>query len=86
VHLLEDWNRGLREAACVPRSAGYFSIEEYFPALYGNAFFGRILAHPNDERFDAADFRSALKGARLRLTDGYRESRFRLLGVAVKQE
>jgi len=85
LHHLEDWKKGLREVARVLRRGGFFYIEEYFPALYANALFGKILAHPREDRFDAPDFRSALSAARLRLLDGYRESRFRLLGVAVKE-
>lgn len=85
LHHLEDWKRGLREVARVLRTAGFFYIEEYFPALYANAFFGRILRHPREDRFDAEDFRSALTGDKLRLLDGYAESRFRLIGVAVKE-
>lgn len=84
LHHLEDWKRGLHEVARVLRKGGVFYIEEYFPALYANAFFGKILAHPRDDRFDAAVFRSALAAKGLRLVDGYRESRVRLMGVAVK--
>ena len=84
LHHLEDWKRGVREVARVLSPAGFFYIEEYFPALYANFFFGKILRHPRDDRFDAEDFRSALAGEKFRLLDGYAESRFRLIGVAAK--
>jgi ubiquinone/menaquinone biosynthesis C-methylase UbiE len=85
LHHLEEWERGLSEVARVLRPGGHFYIEEYFPALYANAFFGRIMRHPREDRFDGADFRSALAARRFRLLDGYVESKYRLIGVAVKE-
>ncbi len=85
LHHLEDWKSGLREVARVLRQGGFFYIEEYFPALYANAFWGKLLAHPREDRFDAAVFRSSLAAAGLRLMNGYRETRSRLLGIAVKE-
>ncbi len=84
LHHLEDWRRGLSEIARVLKPGGHFYVEEYFPALYANAFFGRLLAHPSDDRFHAKEFREALLDRRLRLIPGFAESKFRLLGVAVK--
>jgi ubiquinone/menaquinone biosynthesis C-methylase UbiE len=86
LHHLEDWRRGLSEIARTLKKGGHFYVEEYFPALYANAFFGRLLAHPTEDRFQAAEFREALSEGHLRLLEGYAESRFRLLGVAVKDK
>lgn len=85
LHHLENWKQGLDEVVRVLRPQGYFYIEEYFPALYANAFFGRLLAHPTEDRFQGPDFRAALDDAGLRLLEGGSESRYRLLGVAVKE-
>lgn len=86
LHHLEDWRRGLAEIARVLKHGGHFYVEEYFPALYANAFFGRLLAHPAEDRFDAPEFHGALTERHLRLMEGYAESKSRLLGVAVKVE
>jgi len=84
LHHLENWRQGLSEVARVLKAGGHFYVEEYFPALYANAIFGRLLAHPTEDRFQAAEFRSALSDEHLKLEQGFAESRFRLLGVAVK--
>ena len=84
LHHLENWRQGLSEVARVLKPGGYFYVEEYFPALYANAFFGRLLAHPTEDRFQEAEFNQALSREHLELMKGYAESRYRLLGVAVK--
>jgi ubiquinone/menaquinone biosynthesis C-methylase UbiE len=85
LHHLENWRLGLSEVARVLRPGGHFYIEEYFPALYANALFGRLLAHPTEDRFRAPEFRQALSAENLELVPGCAESKFRLLGVAVKK-
>jgi ubiquinone/menaquinone biosynthesis C-methylase UbiE len=85
LHHLENWRKGLTEIARVLKTGGYFYVEEYFPALYANAFFGRLLAHPTEDRFQAPEFRSALSEKRLELMEGFSEAKFRLLGVAAKR-
>lgn len=84
LHHLEEWKSGLSEVSRVLKRGGYFYIEEYFPALYANAFFGRLLAHPTEDRFQAEEFRTALSEGGLRLLPGFAESRYRLLGVAAR--
>jgi len=85
LHHLENWRQGLTEIARVLKTRGHFYVEEYFPALYANAIFGKLLAHPREGRFQAAEFHSALSDEHLELMEGFSESRFRLLGVAVKR-
>ncbi len=84
LHHLENWKKGLSEVTRVLKPGGHFYVEEYFPALYANAFFGRLLRHPTDDRFHAEEFQEALSKQHLELMKGYSLSRFRLLGVAVK--
>ncbi len=84
LHHLEKWRQGLSEVARVLKTGGHFYVEEYFPALYANAFFGRLLKHPTEDRFQAAEFRAALAEEHLQLLKGFSESKFRLLGVAMK--
>lgn len=84
LHHLEKWNVGLAEIARVLKPGAHFYIEEYFPTLYANAFFGKLLKHPDQDRFLADEFRAALTTAGFTLLPGYAETKFRLLGVATK--
>lgn len=84
IHHLEDWRKGVTEIVRVLKQGGVFYFEEIYPPLYANPLFRRILDHPREDRFYGPDFRAALAAAGLRLLDGYKESRFAILGIAVK--
>ncbi|OGR16172.1 MAG: ubiquinone biosynthesis protein UbiE [Desulfobacterales bacterium GWB2_56_26] len=83
IHHLENWRKGVTEIVRVLKDDGVFFFEEIYPPLYANPLFRRILDHPREDRFDGPDFRAALAAAGLRLLDGYKESRFAILGIAV---
>jgi ubiquinone/menaquinone biosynthesis C-methylase UbiE len=84
IHHLEDWQQGIAEIARVLNNNGIFYFEEIYPPLYANPLFRRLLVHPRENRFHGPQFRSALAKAGLLLLDGYKESRFAILGAAVK--
>jgi ubiquinone/menaquinone biosynthesis C-methylase UbiE len=85
IHHLEDWKQGIREIARVLKSGGGYYFEEIYPALYANVITRRLLDHPTENRFHGGEYRAALQSEGLRLLPGYKESRFAILGVAVKQ-
>ena len=85
IHHLEDWEQGIREIARVLKKGGGFYFEEIYPALYSNAITHRLLDHPTENRFHGPEYRAALQDAGLTLLPGYKESRFAILGVAVKE-
>ena len=68
----------------VLRPGGAFYFEEIYPDLYANALTGRLLRHPTENRFRGPQFRSELQTVGLELVEGYRESRFRILAVAIR--
>jgi ubiquinone/menaquinone biosynthesis C-methylase UbiE len=86
VHHLEDWQKGIREVARVLRNGGVFYFEEIYPPLYANIIFRYLLQHPRENRFHGPEFRTFLKTCGLRLLPGYKESRFAILGIAVKEK
>lgn len=83
IHHLEDWQKGITEIARVLKDSGIFFFEEIYPPLYANVLFRRILDHPRENRFHGPEYRAALAASGLRLLDGYKESRFAILGAAV---
>jgi len=85
IHHLEDWRKGIKEIARVLKPGGVFFFEEIYPPLYANFLFRRILDHPRENRFHGPEYRAALAAAALKLLAGYKESRFAILGAAVKQ-
>ncbi len=84
IHHLEDWRRGVGEIARVLKPGGAFCFEEIYPALYANAFWRHLLAHPRKDRFSGPEFRGELEAAGLRLVPGYHETRNRIVAVALK--
>ncbi len=84
IHHLENWQKGVTEIARVLKKGAVFYFEEIYPPLYANPLFIRILEHPRENRFYGSEFRAALEASGLRLIDGYKESRFAILGAAVK--
>ena len=85
IHHLENWRLGIREVARVLKKGGGFYFEEIYPSLYANAITRRLLAHPPEDRFHGPEYRGALQSEGFRLLSGYKESRFAILGVAVKE-
>ena len=84
IHHLEEWQQGIREVVRVLKNGGGFYFEEIYPALYANVITSRFLDHPTENRFHGPEYRAALQAEGLRLVPGYRETRFGILGVAVK--
>lgn len=84
IHHLEDWELGVQEVARVMKPGAAFYFEEIFPALYANFIMKRLVPHPRENRFEGPEYRAALERAGLRMVPGYRESRFTIVGVAVK--
>ena len=85
IHHLENWQKGVSEIARVLKEGGIFFFEEIYPPLYANPLFLRILDHPRENRFHGPEFRATLGASGLRIFDGYKESRFAILGSAVKE-
>jgi len=85
IHHLEDWRKGVREIARVLKPGGAFYFEEIYPALYANALLRHLLLHPTEDRFSGPEFRAQLEHAGLRPIEGYRETRYRIVAVAVKE-
>jgi len=84
IHHLEDWKKGIREIARVLVPGGRFYFEEIYPPLYANFVFRRLVAHPTENRFRGEQFRAGLSAQGLRLLPGFKESRFGILGIAMK--
>ena len=85
IHHLEDWEQGIREVVRVLKKGGGFYFEEIYPALYANLITRRLLEHPTENRFHGPEYRAALRNEGLKLLPGYKETRFAILGVAVKE-
>lgn len=84
IHHLEDWRRGIAEIARVLRPGGVFLFEEIYPALYAGFILRSVLVHPRKDRFDGPQFRAALEEAGLHLAEGCHETKYRILGAAVR--
>jgi ubiquinone/menaquinone biosynthesis C-methylase UbiE len=86
LHHLEDWERGITEIARILKRGGIFYFEEIYPPLYANFLFRRLVDHPRANRFHGPEFRAALAEAELDVLPGFIETRFFILGAAVRSE
>jgi len=84
IHHLENWEKGIREIARVLKRGGVFYFEEIYPALYANLLLRYLLVHPKRNRFNGPEYRRAIEEAGLHLVGGYRESRYTIVGAAIK--
>lgn len=84
IHHLEDWESGIREIARVLKPGGLFFFEEIYPELYANLVLRYLLEHPRENRFRGPEYRAALERWGLHLVEGYRESRYTIVGAAVR--
>ncbi len=85
IHHLEDWRLGIHELARVLTPGGSFFFEEIYPPLYANFLMQRLVLHPTEDRFHGPEFKETLQEAGLTLQPGGKESRFGIVGCAVKQ-
>ena len=85
IHHLENWRQGISEIARVLKRGGGFYFEEIYPPLYANLITRILLEHPTENRFHGPEYRGALKSEGFRLLPGFRETRFAILGAAVKE-
>lgn len=73
LHHVPHWRDALREIWRVLRPGGRFYAEEVLRPLVTHALVRRLLAHPQDDRFDAVGFRDGL------LATGFRPPTMRTL-------
>ncbi len=85
LHHLEAWRRGISEISRVLRPGGVFLFEEIYPALYAGFLLRSVLVHPRADRFEGPEYRAALEAVGLRLVEGYRETRYRIVGAAIRE-
>ena len=65
IHHVPNWRKALAEVHRVLRQGGRFYAEEPLAGVLNHPLMHRLFAHPVDERFDAAAFRSALHASGL---------------------
>ena len=65
IHHVPNWRDVLVEVCRVLRPGGLLYAEEPLGRLLNHPLMRRLFAHPVEDRFDAADFRSALRASGL---------------------
>ena len=75
-----------REVARVLMPGGIFYSRRSIPPSTPLRYLRHILVHPKENRFDGEQYRAALAREGLSLIDGYRESRYTIIGAAIRAE
>jgi ubiquinone/menaquinone biosynthesis C-methylase UbiE len=63
IHHIVDWQKAVSEVFRVLRPGGFFYAQEVFRDLITRPLWRRLLDHPQQDRFDFMQFRSALTAA-----------------------
>ncbi|MGD8369501.1 MAG: class I SAM-dependent methyltransferase [Desulfobacterales bacterium] len=63
IHHIVDWRRAVSEVFRVLKPGGSFYAQEVFRDLITHPLWRRLLAHPQQDRFDFRQFEAALTGA-----------------------
>jgi ubiquinone/menaquinone biosynthesis C-methylase UbiE len=63
IHHVPEWRDVLVEVHRVLKPGGYFFAEEPVGGVLNHPLMHRLFAHPVEDRFEVADFRSALRSA-----------------------
>jgi ubiquinone/menaquinone biosynthesis C-methylase UbiE len=67
IHHVSEWRRALSEIQRVLRPGGRLFAEEVFARFISDPLWRRLLAHPQQDRFDDAGFRQGLESAGFRV-------------------
>ena len=67
IHHVPDWRQTLREVARVMKPGARFYAEEILRSFIVHPLVRRVVAHPQDDRFDAGDFARGLADVGLEL-------------------
>ena len=60
IHHIVDWKKAVSEVFRVLKPGGFFYAQEVFRDLITHPLWRRLLDHPQQDRFDFDQFRSAL--------------------------
>ena len=73
IHHVVDWRSSLDEIHRVLKPGGRFFCEEILRRFITHPIIGRLMAHPQEDRFDASEFIDALKAAGFHI-DAWRQT------------
>jgi len=69
LHHVPDWRKALREIRRVAKPGGTFYAEDFYGASIPRSWTGKLLAHPEEGRFDHPRFKKAIRQAGFEILD-----------------
>jgi len=85
LHHVLEWQTSLKEIVRVLRPAGIYYMLELYPGLYQNFLTRRLLVHPEKNRFNSADLKTALRDKGLDLAHRLEIKGVGILGIGIKR-